>query len=144
MLLHAKRGLILLHEYRHCPGIQRGRGGGGLQSHWAYQDTLNCLAVCNNNLNNYVGTNRPKCFTGPSLYYTDTVNKDGRKNSIVNCMGQGMPGTNPTIMAFSCMPICFTGRSAFRAFNATDEDNKRRRRSVGLVRPQPALPPDPD
>jgi hypothetical protein len=46
------------------------------------QDTLNYFAVCNHNLNNYVGNKEPNYFMGPTLYDSDTVNKRGKKNTV--------------------------------------------------------------
>lgn len=46
------------------------------------QDTFNFFAVCNDNLNDYVGTKEPNYFMGPTLYDTDVVNKVGRKNTV--------------------------------------------------------------
>lgn len=52
-----------------------------------YQDTFNYFALCNDNLNDYVGNKNPNMFMGPTLYDTDTVNKPGRKNT-VNRIGE--------------------------------------------------------
>lgn len=46
------------------------------------QDTFNYYAVCNDNLNDYVGSKEPNYFMGPTLYDSDTVNKVGRKNTV--------------------------------------------------------------
>ena len=51
------------------------------------QDTFNYFAVCNDNLNDYVGSKNPNLFMGPTLYDTDTVNKIGKKNT-VNRIGE--------------------------------------------------------
>merc|ERR1719401_244702 len=48
----------------------------------ADQDTFNYFAVCNDNLNDYVGTKEPNYFMGPTLYDTDTTGKPGRKNTV--------------------------------------------------------------
>jgi hypothetical protein len=58
------------------------------------QDTFGYFAICNDNLNNYVGTKQPNYFMGPTLYDSDVVNKGmlnatrGGKNT-VNRMGEG-------------------------------------------------------
>ena len=59
--------------------------GGSLRR--ADQDTFNYVAVCNDNLNNYVGTKEPNYFMGPTFYDTDTVNKVGKLNT-VNRIGE--------------------------------------------------------
>ena len=46
------------------------------------QDTFNYFAVCNDNLNDYVGSKEPNYFMGPTLYDTNTVQKPGRKNTV--------------------------------------------------------------
>eukprot|EP00581_Thalassiosira_minuscula_P001325 CAMPEP_0183743662 /NCGR_PEP_ID=MMETSP0737-20130205/65330_1 /TAXON_ID=385413 /ORGANISM="Thalassiosira miniscula, Strain CCMP1093" /LENGTH=1037 /DNA_ID=CAMNT_0025979285 /DNA_START=500 /DNA_END=3613 /DNA_ORIENTATION=- len=51
------------------------------------QDSFNYFAVCNDNLNDYIGAKEPNYFMGPTLYDTDVVNKPGRKNT-VNRMGE--------------------------------------------------------
>ncbi|KAL7541023.1 hypothetical protein ACHAXR_010569 [Thalassiosira sp. AJA248-18] len=53
----------------------------------ADQDTFNYFALCNDNINDYVGSKEPNYFMGPTLYDTDTVNKAGRKNT-VNRLGE--------------------------------------------------------
>jgi hypothetical protein len=56
------------------------------------QDTYGYFAICNDNLNNYVGTKESNYFMGPTLYDSDVVNKGmlnatrGGKNT-VNRMG---------------------------------------------------------
>lgn len=58
------------------------------------QDTFGYFAICNDNINNYVGTKQPNYFMGPTLYDSDVVNKGmlnatrGGKNT-VNRMGEG-------------------------------------------------------
>ena len=50
----------------------------------ANQDTFNYFALCNDNLNDYVGRKEVNYFMGPTLYDTDTVsvNKVGKKNTV--------------------------------------------------------------
>jgi hypothetical protein len=57
------------------------------------QDTVNYFAVCNDNLNDYVGTKEPNYFMGPTLYDTDTTSphKAGKKNT-VNRLGEDCSG----------------------------------------------------
>ena len=57
------------------------------------QDTVNYFAVCNDNLNDYVGSKEPNFFMGPTLYDTDTTspNKVGKKNT-VNRLGEDCSG----------------------------------------------------
>jgi len=58
------------------------------------QDTFGYFAICNDNINNYMGTKQPNYFMGPTLYDSDVVNKGmlnatrGGKNT-VNRMGEG-------------------------------------------------------
>mmetsp|Transcript_20971 Transcript_20971/g.45468 ORF Transcript_20971/g.45468 Transcript_20971/m.45468 type:complete len:1024 (-) Transcript_20971:39-3110(-) len=51
------------------------------------QDTFNYFAVCNDNLNDYLGSKESNYFMGPTLYDSDTVNKLGKKNT-VNRVGE--------------------------------------------------------
>mmetsp|Transcript_19161 Transcript_19161/g.39660 ORF Transcript_19161/g.39660 Transcript_19161/m.39660 type:complete len:649 (+) Transcript_19161:206-2152(+) len=46
------------------------------------QDTFNFFAVCNDNLNDYIGAKEPNFFMGPTLYDTDVVNKRGKMNTV--------------------------------------------------------------
>ncbi|EJK47143.1 hypothetical protein THAOC_34166 [Thalassiosira oceanica] len=46
------------------------------------QDTFNFFAVCNDNLNDYVGSKEANYFMGPTLYDSDVANKPGRKNTV--------------------------------------------------------------
>ena len=57
------------------------------------QDTVNYFAVCNDNLNDYVGAKEPNYFMGPTLYDTDTTSphKAGKKNT-VNRLGEDCSG----------------------------------------------------
>jgi len=57
------------------------------------QDTFNYFAVCNDNLNDYLGSKEPNYFMGPTLYDTDTTspNKAGKKNT-VNRLGEDCSG----------------------------------------------------
>lgn len=57
------------------------------------QDTVNYFAVCNDNLNDYLGSKEPNYFMGPTLYDTDTTspNKVGKKNT-VNRLGEDCSG----------------------------------------------------
>lgn len=70
------------------------------------QDTFNYFAICNDNINNYVGTKRPNYFMGPTFYDTDVVNKVGRKNT-VNRLGEDC-GDKPYDECFFCMLTCYT------------------------------------
>ena len=57
------------------------------------QDSFNYFAVCNDNLNDYIGSKNPNFFMGPTLYDTDTTspNKIGKKNT-VNRLGEDCSG----------------------------------------------------
>eukprot|EP00579_Thalassiosira_antarctica_P010657 CAMPEP_0201910854 /NCGR_PEP_ID=MMETSP0903-20130614/2060_1 /ASSEMBLY_ACC=CAM_ASM_000552 /TAXON_ID=420261 /ORGANISM="Thalassiosira antarctica, Strain CCMP982" /LENGTH=1038 /DNA_ID=CAMNT_0048445531 /DNA_START=117 /DNA_END=3233 /DNA_ORIENTATION=- len=48
----------------------------------ADQDTFNYFALCNDNINDYVGSKEPNYFMGPTLYDTNTVNNPGKKNTV--------------------------------------------------------------
>eukprot|EP00986_Skeletonema_menzelii_P002371 scaffold647_cov150-Skeletonema_menzelii.AAC.18 len=57
------------------------------------QDTVNYFAVCNDNLNDYLGYKESNNFMGPTLYDTDTTSphKVGKKNT-VNRLGEDCSG----------------------------------------------------